>query len=134
MFKGRSNGIKTPRTWQNTSSTRNAPLLPGPDESGPLSGPQNSRGDWKFCTVVFKLLAEMGVLRGVVDQQDLLDETRGRAIDNGVYGSQKSRPSLIVENYHYCCRGKTRGVRFGFAAVSRKRSHFQVSSGTQVTK
>ena len=86
----KSNGIKTPWTWQNIlhlMSTRNAPLLPGPDESRPLSGPQNPRGDGKFCTVVFKLLAEMRVLRGVVDQQDLLDETRGRAIDDGVYGS-----------------------------------------------
>ena len=83
------------------------PLLPGSDESRPLPGSQNPCGDGKFGTVVFKLLAEMGVLRGVVDKQDLLDETRRRAIDDGVYGTQKRRPRLIVEHYHYRCRGKT---------------------------
>ena len=75
-------------------------VLPSTDESGALSGAEDADGDGELGDVVLELLAEVLVLGGVVDEDDLLEERLGRAVDDGVHRPQEGRPRLVVEDDH----------------------------------
>ena len=75
-------------------------VLPGTDESGALSGAEDADGDGELGHVVLELHAEVLVLGGVVDEDDLLEQRLGRAVDDGVHRPQEGRPRLVVEDDH----------------------------------